>query len=113
MTGLKPGMLTDAAALDIPLDPVAPDQIVSGSPSTGYIELEAAGIGVWEMTPGVMRDVEADEVFVVLTGDATVDFVEPALASIDLRPGSVARLTEGMRTVWTVRETLRKAYLPG
>ena len=66
---------------------------------------------MWEMTPGAMRDVEVDEVFVVLAGDATVEFVDPALPSIELRPGSVVRLEAGMRTVWTVRETLRKVYV--
>ena len=44
------------------------------------------------MTPGAMRDVEADEVFVVLAGAATVEFEDPALAAIELRPGSVVRL---------------------
>ena len=58
-----------------------------------------------------MRDVEADEVFVVLAGDATVEFEDPALPPIELRPGSIVRLDEGMRTVWTVRETLRKVYI--
>ena len=28
------------------------------------------------MTPGVMRDVEADELFVVLPGSATVEFAD-------------------------------------
>ncbi|MBN9178148.1 MAG: cupin domain-containing protein [Microbacterium sp.] len=69
------------------------------------------GIGVWEMTVGAMRDTEIDEVFVVIAGDATVEFVSPALPSIELAPGAVARLTAGMQTVWTVRETLRKIYL--
>ena len=46
-----------------------------------------------------------------MSGDATVEFIEPALPSVDLRPGSVVRLEAGMRTVWTVRETLRKVYV--
>lgn len=68
---------------------------------------------MWEHTPGTSTDVEADEVFVVLAGAATVSFDGPALEPIELRPGSVVRLTAGMRTVWTVRETLRKVYLAG
>ena len=68
---------------------------------------------MWEHTPGASTDVEADEVFVVLAGSATVAFEDPALQSIELRPGSVVRLTAGMRTVWTVRETLRKVYFAG
>ena len=34
-----------------------------------------------------------------------------ALPPIDIGPGSVVRLAEGMRTVWVVRETLRKVYI--
>ena len=56
-------------------------------------------------------DIEIDEVFVVLTGEATVEFIEPALPGIELRPGSLVSLTSGMRTIWTVRETLRKIYV--
>ena len=67
-------------------------------------------VGVWEMTPGVMRDEEADEVFVVLSGAATVEF-EDGTATLALKPGDVVRLAEGAKTVWTVTETLRKVYL--
>lgn len=104
--------MTDAASLSLPLEPVAAGQVVTGAPSTGYVELTEA-IGVWEHTPGTSTDVEADEVFVVLTGAATLSFDDPALPDIDLRPGSVVRLAAGMRTVWTVHETLRKVYLAG
>ncbi len=54
---------------------------------------------------------EIDEVFVVVAGDATVEFVSPALDAVGLAPGAVVRLSAGMQTVWTVRETLRKIYL--
>jgi uncharacterized cupin superfamily protein len=106
------GTVTDAAALAIVHELVDADQIVAGSPTTGIHEIDET-TGVWEMSPGAMSDVEEDEVFVVLAGDATVDFIEPALPSVELRPGSVLRLEAGMRTVWTVRETLRKVYLAG
>ncbi|MDY0910262.1 cupin domain-containing protein [Microbacterium sp. CFBP9034] len=114
MTRLAPGAVTDAAHLPAPFEPVPSDQVIAGSPATRYIDLdEASGrsVGVWEMTPGAMRDAEADEVFVVLAGEATVEFADPALPAIELRPGSIVRLEEGMRTVWTVRETLRKVYI--
>ena len=112
LAGLEPGTATDAATLALPHEPVPAEQVVAGAPSTGYVELTDA-IGVWAMSPGTMRDVEADEVFVVLAGSATVSFEHPALPSISLAPGSVVRLTAGMRTVWTVHETLRKVYLAG
>ena len=108
--GLEPGTVTDAAALAIPHEPVPADQVQAGAPSTGYVELTDT-IGVWEMSPGAMRDVETDEVFVVLSGSATVAFDEPSLPPIELRPGAVVRLAAGMRTVWTVHEALRKVYL--
>ncbi|WP_127792316.1 cupin domain-containing protein [Agromyces sp. LHK192] len=118
-TRLIAGAVTDASGLTLRHEPVAPDQVVAGAPETGHAVLDASApdaasgrtIGVWEMTPGAMRDVEADEVFVVLAGDATVEFVDPALPSIELAPGSLVRLEAGMQTVWTVRETLRKVYV--
>ena len=110
--GLEPGTVTDAVALTLPLEPLPAELVVAGAPAAGLVELTDT-IGVWEHTPGTSADVEADEVFVVLAGAATVSFDDPALEPIELRPGSVVRLTAGMRTVWTVRETLRKVYLAG
>lgn len=109
---MNPGTVTDAAALAPAMTPVPADQVVAGAPATGLVELTDT-IGVWEHTPGTSTDVEVDEVFVVLSGSATVSFEEPALPAIELRPGSIVQLTAGMRTVWTVRETLRKVYIAG
>ena len=92
--------------------PCPPSRWSRARPAPAVVELTDT-IGVWEHTPGVSTDVEADEVFVVLSGSATVSFDDPALEPIELRAGSVARLTAGMRTVWTVRETLRKVYILG
>ena len=68
-------------------------------------------VGVWECAPGTYPDTEVDELFVVLAGSAIVEFIDPALPAIEIEPGSVVRLEEGMRTVWTVREALRKVYV--
>lgn len=116
---LEPGVLVDAAVLDLDHERVPASQVVAGEPSTGVIELGHVGdlaVGVWEMTPGAMSDIEADEVFVVIAGRARVDFEAETgegsgLTPIDLAPGSVVRLTAGMRTVWTVEETLRKVWI--
>lgn len=113
---MNPAVVTDAASLELDLAPLPADQVVQGSPATGFAELGGFGgteLGVWEHTPGASTDVEADEVFVVLSGSATVAFDDPTPEPIELRPGSIARLTAGMRTVWTVRETLRKVYIAG
>jgi uncharacterized cupin superfamily protein len=117
---LVAGAVTDAAALPLEHEPVPSDQYVAGTPSTGYAALDEPGagdaagageLGVWEMTPGAMRDTEVDEVFLVIAGRATVEFVEPPLPPIELRPGSIVRLGAGMQTVWTVTETLRKLFI--
>lgn len=110
---MKPNSLVHAGSLPVEREPVSPDQVVDGHPHTGVTSLgRIAGleIGVWEMTPGVMRDVEADEVFVVLSGSATVEFADGTLP-LTLRAGDVVRLAEGAETVWTVTETLRKVFL--
>ena len=106
-------MIDSAAQAPLDMSPVAAAQVVAGSPSTGFAELgnfNGQEYGVWEMTPGSMTDVEADELFVVLSGAATVEFVD-AGSVVSLAAGSVGRLTAGMRTVWTVTETLRKVYV--
>jgi uncharacterized cupin superfamily protein len=99
--------------LDLDHEAVAPDQSVSGAPTTAATTIDGfAGVevGVWEMTRGVMRDVEADEVFVVLSGRASIDFTDDT-PTLHLTAGDVVRLAAGAETVWTVTETLRKVYL--
>jgi len=113
-TRMPAGTLLAAASVALEHVPVESDQVVAGAPTTGHLVIDeepGRTVGVWEMTPGAMRDVEADEVFVVLAGAATVEFEHPTLAPIVLAPGSLVRLEAGMRTVWTVRQTLRKVYV--
>lgn len=110
---MKPNNVVPAGSLFVDHKAVAPDQVVDGHPRTGIATLGRFGgleVGVWEMTPGVMRDEEAEEVFVVLSGAATVEFDDDT-ATMKLKPGDVVRLVEGAKTVWTVTETLRKVYL--
>ena len=105
--------VTAALAAELELTPVPEDQVVAGAPSTGTLELGDFGgreYGVWEMTPGAMRDVEVDELFVVVAGEATVEFASDGRV-IHLRAGSVGHLEEGDVTVWTVTDTLRKVYV--
>jgi uncharacterized cupin superfamily protein len=114
VTGLDPGELIAAATVAVPLEPLPAEQVLAGSPSAGVLvldERDGREIGVWEMTPGTATDTEVDEVFVVLTGSATVSFESPELPAVELAPGSVVRLTAGMRTTWVVREALRKVYV--
>src|SRR5690242_2599238 len=108
-----PGNAVDAAALTLDHTPLSDELVVNGAPTTGHRDLTSlsdVSIGVWEHTPGVSRDVEADEVFVVLSGEGSVAF-DDGSPTIDLRPGSVVRLYAGQQTTWTIRETLRKVYI--
>nr|WP_203644683.1 cupin domain-containing protein [Streptomyces sp. SID14478] len=94
-------------------EPLDPAQIVSGDPVvTGAVLWESADgkqlRGIWQITPGVVTDTEANELFVVVSGRATVE-VEGGDV-LELGPGTAAVLREGDRTTWTVHETLRKAY---
>ena len=100
---LEPGTKLAAADVDVALDG-----------DSGYTVLTyvfGSEVGVWEHATGTSTDTEVDEVFVVVSGAARIDFVEPELPSMEIGPGDVVHLLEGMRTVWTVTETLRKVYL--
>jgi len=111
---LAPGTAADAATLALVHEPLPAADVVSGGPTTAVHALATLGgteVGIWEMTPGTASDTETDEVFVVLSGRASIAFDDPELPDLDVAPGSVVRLAEGQRTVWTVTETLRKIYI--
>ena len=98
----EPGTKVAAADVAVTLD--------GGSGFTTLVHIFGVEVGVWEHVPGGSTDTEVDEVFVVVSGAARIDFIEPELPSIEIGPGDVFRLAAGMRTVWTVTETLRKVY---
>ncbi|WP_313811661.1 cupin domain-containing protein [Glutamicibacter sp.] len=106
-------------ALEVVLvpEPVDAAQLVDGTPSTavhGLGEIFGVEFGLWEMTEGAMQDVEAEELFIVLAGRATVTVHAVngyAEQVFDLVAGSVCHLREGMHTTWVVDEPLRKVYL--
>jgi uncharacterized cupin superfamily protein len=107
-------MIATAGAFAVPVhdvrltpDALDPEQIVAGDPTTSSLEL-GGGRGIWEITPGIVTDVETDEIFVVLSGRATIA-VEGG-TTIEVGPGDVCLLAEGAKTTWIVHETLRKVY---
>lgn len=108
------GRLVSADAISGPL-PESLDagvEVLAGEPTATHLPLEPFGsvaVGVWELTPGRVRDIEADEVLVILAGRGTVEFEHGE--TIALAPGVVIRLEAGDRTVWTVTEPLRKFYI--
>lgn len=111
---MKAGQLYDAMDVAIEHEPVDADALISGTPTTGYTDLgttaDGAEVGVWEITPGVVSDIEEEEIFIVLSGRATVAFAN-GQDPIEVRAGSVVRLAAGMSTTWTVHETVRKVYV--
>lgn len=126
-SGLAANAAVAALEGELEHEAVAADDVVAGAPTTAAAELVAEGdrrIGLWEITPGVVTDTEADEVFVVLAGRGRVEFLSPAGGGeagelevgelperLELAPGTVGRLAAGTRTRWTITETLRKVYI--
>jgi len=114
VSGIGAGTGVDAASMALAHSSLPADSVLAGSPTTALHPLTRVGdteVGIWEMTPGTASDTEVDEVFVVLAGRARIAFEDPALPDLEVGPGSVVRLADGMRTVWTVTETLRKVYI--
>jgi uncharacterized cupin superfamily protein len=105
-------LCSDAVALALPDAPLDAGTVVAGTPRASSLALDGRQgleVGVWQLTPGEVTDVEVDEVFVVLSGRASVAFEDGS--ALELTPGTVVRLCAGDRTVWRVTQTLRKLYL--
>ncbi|MFN8074236.1 MAG: cupin domain-containing protein [Kineosporiaceae bacterium] len=106
-----------AALIELVPDPVDPARIEFGAPEVTSRELWASADGtvsegIWQITPGVVTDVEAHESFVVLFGRATIESLDdPAQPPLQVGAGDHVTLRAGARTRWTVHETLRKVYL--
>ncbi len=85
--------------------------MVAGDPAVAAAALEGSrlNVGIWEHSQGTSTDTEADEVFVVLSGRATV--VVAGGPTLELAPGSVGFLDAGAQTTWVVHENLRKVYV--
>lgn len=110
-----PGATFALAVDELILDPgqLDPASVLEGTPAVTEATLwtsEDGRIirGVWQITKGTVTDVEADELFVVVSGRATVE-VEGG-ATLELAPGVMGVLARGARTTWTVHEPLRKVF---
>lgn len=117
MSGQIAPLVSDVLAVAVAEDSFAAEQVVAGAPTSGWLvltELDGVEVGVWQMTPGMVTDTEADEVFCVVSGRGVVEFLDPVTEPVELRPGVLVRLQSGWRTRWTITETLRKiAVVPG
>ncbi len=107
-----PCYVVPATRQELTPDPLDPDQVVSGNPQVSAYELldtEHLAVGIREHTAGVSRDVEVDEIFVVLRGRATIEVADGTI--LEVGPGDVGVLEAGAQTTWTVHEDLRKIYI--
>ena len=109
-----PRVIHASALPDSELDesPLDPSKVVSGDPLVRVLEIHDAAdlaVGIWQHSVGVSTDVEVDEVFVVLSGRATIE-VEGG-PTLEVGPGDIGLYPAGTRTRWTVHETVRKVYL--
>jgi len=102
-------------APDVPLSPgeLDPSQVLVGSPEVTETVLSESPDGrvvrgIWRITQGTVTDVEQDELFVVLEGQATIEV--QGGPTFDVGPGDVCVLERGARTTWTVHEPLRKVF---
>lgn len=110
MTLPKPGLVPAASPEQIPVDP---EQVVSGTPFTTTRPLgETSGpveLGIWTISVGTVTDIEAAETFVVLSGRAGLTVNDQPEYPIEA--GDIVTFEEGDRTIWDVREPLRKFYV--
>jgi uncharacterized protein len=101
------------ADLELEPAPLDPDTVLEGSPEVSELVLATSEDGrvvrgVWQITPGVVRDVEADELFVVVSGRSDGGGRGWADPGARARGGGVLRA--GDRAVWRIHETLRKVF---
>ncbi|MFD5599274.1 cupin domain-containing protein [Leucobacter sp. NPDC058333] len=108
--------------VDVELEAVDAAEVVAGGPSQGAAELGTIGgaeVGVWELRDGTVTDTEIDEIFVVISGGATIELLEvPGSPEetgrvIEVAAGDVMRLVAGTRTKWSVEDHIRKVYIAG
>lgn len=117
MTGRPPFSAFHLAIAELDPEPLPPSAVVAGRPQvSGKVLWRSAdgssSEGIWQITPGVVVDIEADESFVVVFGRATIESIDdPDHPPLEVGTGDHVTLRAGTRTRWTVHETLRKVYL--
>lgn len=97
----------------VPLEPVPADEVEAGNPRQGVLEFDTIGsyeAGIWELRAGTVTDTEVDELFIVLSGAATITLLDEG-RSVEVKAGDVMRLVAGTRTRWDVQDHIRKVYI--
>jgi uncharacterized protein len=109
----EPGArVVHAQRLALDWEPVDPARSVSGDPRVGTAEVAVVPgieVGVWSHSPGISTDTEADEVFIVLSGRASIELADGTV--LEVGPGDVGILPPGAQTTWTIHEEVRKVYV--
>ena len=90
--------MADAVALAAPAtdDTDDTDDPAGAEPrvvDTAVTTLGEAEVGLWQVGPGVLHDVEVDEVFLVLAGAGSVTFADGSVLA--LHPGVLVQLRAG------------------
>jgi uncharacterized cupin superfamily protein len=102
----------EALAADLDWTDLPPEKCPDGVLNTGVTvlaETSFVDVGVWEHPRGTSTDIEADEVFVVLSGSGRVILGDGS--ELDLAPGTVGVLSAGTATTWVIDEPLRKVWI--
>ena len=105
----------DVASMDLPILTNHGMTVIEGNGDVHHQTLsinKELGIecGVWETAEGVVEDVEVDELAVVISGHATIEFLDGSAPPAELKPGSFCILKAGAPTRWIVHQRLRKVY---
>ena len=106
-------VMVSGHGVDVELTAVSPDETVFGAPRQGFTELGTLGrceVGIWELREGSVIDTEVDEMFVVISGSATIELLDEG-RSVEVGSGDVMRLVAGSHTRWTVPGHIRKVYI--
>lgn len=88
-----------------------PAQIVLGDPEVSSITLyrdESCEAGLWQITPGEVTDVEAEESFLVIEGRAVIEYSDGRAFTVG--PGDTHSFQGGEETTWKVERKLLKAW---
>jgi len=102
----------DVGALALDHFALPPELTVTDGASTGGVRLpsfDGIEVGVWEHSTGISTDIEASELFVVISGRGRVTCDQGGV--IELAPGVIGYLREGARTRWEITEPLRKVWI--
>jgi len=107
----------DALSLVLERVLVDPPQVIQGQPSTGEMSWSGSGgssWGVWEMTPGIMSDVEYNETCIIIQGHGFVTrMLAGELVTQELQPGVVLTLRRRRNTVGGHDHTAQGVSLSG